>query len=280
MMKRMSALLVLLFALLFVNRPATAASGNPDPAQAIGQSSRLPALDGSCSRVPLCLTGSRVLNGEAYVNSAKLWQTNFSTGMLELLDLTTCQVIQRCPAPNPSAPSELAMYGGLLVEYDFGTGVLTAIDTTNCAVVWTCNPPGDDLAEGLTADGTYLYKADSRGIYRFSVDNVGTVTLAGFCANVPGDSYDGLTFCKQNGETLVALGYSGVLYQIDFNTCQVLASCQLNLGADGNGLASNFVDHVYVDNVNGNVDELNVGCSLPPVPVEATTWSGIKARFH
>ena len=279
MMKRMSALLVLL-ALLFVNHPATAASGNPDPASAIGQSSRLPALDGSCSRVPLCVTGSRVLNGEAYVASAKLWQTNFSINMLELVDLTTCQIVKRCPAPNPSAPSELAMYKGWLVEVDFGSGMLSAIDTSNCAVVWTCNPPGDDLAEGLAADGPYLYKADSQGIWQFSVDNTGTVTLGGFCANVPGDSYDGLTFCKQGGETLVALGYSGVMYQIDFNSCRVLASCQLNLGAEGNGLASNFVDHVYVDNVNGDVDELNVGCSLPPVPVEATTWSGIKARFH
>lgn len=271
---------VLVSVLISIPSTATFAAKDPpperllDPQGAIGSPGRRPTLDAVCTRINVCSSASRVLNGEAWVGGDQLWQTEIITNTLQLFDLNTCQIIRQCPAPGGSYPSELTLLNGTLYHYDFGTGLLYAIDPPTCLVMATCDPPGDDLAEGLTSDGTYLYRGDSEFIYKFlpPSDAGGDCRQVSVCPNPAGDSADGLTTC--NGQ-IIMLGYSGTAYRIDFNTCSVVGACQLNLGAEGNGLTSDHVGRLWTDHVNGNLDAVDVGCQIP-VPVRGSTWSGLK----
>lgn len=254
-----------------------AAAADSDPIDAVGLKWNGPTLDANCTRVNAC-TSTRVLNGEAWAAGSLVWQTDFTARFLELYDTATCQLVARCPAPGETSPSELTVLGGLLYHYDFGTGLLYGVDTNLCQAVTVCNPPGDDLAEGLTSDGTFLYKGDSQFIYKFLPAGAagGGCQEVARCPNPINDSADGLAFCN---DQLIMLGYSGAIYRIDFNTCTITGNCQLNNGADGNGITSDHAARLWADNVNGDLDLVDVGCSIP-IPVERQTWTGIKAFYR
>ena len=97
------------------------------------------------------------------------------------------------------------------------------------------------------------------------------------CPNPAGDSADGLTFC---GDNLIMLGYSGNLYEISPATCAVIGLCPLNAGASGNGITGDRNAVIFVDDiVSLNLDKVETGCDIP-VPVEASTWSGVKVRYR
>lgn len=250
----------------------------PDPAGAIGTPSHRPTLDAGCTRINACTSTNRLLNGEAWAGNNQIWQTEFNSNTIQLFDLNTCQVLRQCPAPGANYPSELTLLNGTLYHYDFGTGLIYAINPATCQVIATCDPPGDDLAEGLTSDGTYLYKGDSQSIYRFlppAPTGAGCQEVSR-CPNPQGDSADGLTLC--NG-LIIMLGYTGNVYSIDFNTGTAIGACQLNLGADGNGITSDRAGRLWADNVNGDLDAVDAGCQIP-VPVLSVTWTSIKSRYR
>lgn len=225
-----------------------------DPLGAVGLPA--PGREGvDCVRVPLCPNGA-VINGEAYAGNQKLWQSDFNAQLLKLVDVSSnCQVLTTCPTPGAISPSENTLLNGILYHYDFGTGLLYGINPSTCAVVSTCNPPGDDFAEGLTNDGTFLWKGDSTTLYKFNPTNCQIVSS---CPNPTGDSADGLSFC---GTYLVMLGYSGRIYQIDPTTCQVVSSCLLNQGAAGNGITSDRISKLFVDQ-SANIDQVDLGCNV------------------
>lgn len=256
---------------------AGGAAADTDPIDAVGSKWNEPTLDANCTRVNAC-TSSRQLNGEAWAGGSLLWQTDFGGGLLELYDTSTCQFVSRCVVPGGVSPSELTVLGGLLYHYDFGTGLLYGINTTSCQTASICNPPGDDQAEGLTSDGTYLYKGDSQFIYKFLPGGAagGGCQEVARCPNPAGDSADGLTFCN---DQLIMLGYSGIVYRIDFNSCTITGTCQLNAGASGNGIASDRTNRLWADNINGDIDLVDVGCSIP-IPVSRETWSSIKVFYR
>ena len=158
-------------------------------------------------------------------------------------------------SPGEPLPAKTTLLNGVLYHYDFGTGALYGIDTDTCAVVSTCDPPGDDLAEGLTNDGTFLWKGDSTTLYKF---DPATCEIVATCPNPAGDSADGLSMC---GSFLIMLGYSGVIYQIDPETCEVVSSCNLNAGPAGNGIASDRSSRLFVDQPD-NIDVVDLDCGV------------------
>jgi hypothetical protein len=188
-----------------------------DPVGAIGA----PALEEGigCNRIGICPTVANS-NGEAWAGNGQVWVTDFNAQQLRLVDTANgCSVIRSCPAPGGGSPSENSLIGNTLYHYDFALGIVFRIDATTCQLQGFCNPPGDDLAEGLTNDGQALWKGDSQALYKF--DPL-TCQVLQVCPNPPGDSADGLTMC---GKYLVMLGYSGRVYQIEPNTCTIVASC-------------------------------------------------------
>ena len=253
---------------------ASASSYGTDPAGAPGTTPQLPNTV-SCNRVPVC-TDTQIYNGEAFAGPGLIWRTNFVASTLELYDVNTCQVIKRCPAPGAVAPSELTLLNGILYHYDFGTGLLYGIDPNTCQVVYTCNPPGDDLGEGLTNDGTALWKGDSQNLYRFIPSASAGCQVVKVCPNPAGDSADGLSFC---GEHLIMLGYSGNLYEIDPASCTVLGLCPLNAGASGNGITSDRTAILYVDDVAPKLDRVDVGCRIP-TPTLKESWGHMKSVYR
>jgi hypothetical protein len=253
------------------------ASANPtDPVGAPGTAAtRLPNAV-SCNRINVCV-GNQAYNGEAFVAPGLIWRTNFFAYTLELYDVNACQVIRSCPAPGGNAPSELTLLNGILYHYDFGTGLLYGIDPNTCQVVSVCNPPGDDLGEGLTNDGTALWKGDGSNLYRFLPGPVAGCQVLSVCPNPAGDAADGLSFC---GEHLIMLGYSGNLYEIDPVSCAVLGLCPLNLGAQGNGITSDRTAILYVDDIATNLlDRVDVGCSIP-TPTLRQSWGLVKSTYR
>lgn len=225
-----------------------------DPVGAVGA----PAFEEGlgCDRVPLCASVASS-NGEAWVGNGQVWVTDFNAHQLRLVDTTQgCNVIRSCQAPGGGQPSEVTVLGNTIYHYDFGVGLLFRIDAQTCQLLSFCNPPGDDLAEGLTNDGQYLWKGDSQALYKF---DPATCQVVQVCPNPPGDSADGLTMC---GDYLIMLGYSGRIYQIDPSTCAVVSSCALFLGAAGNGVTSDRVDRLFVDQSNA-IDRVNLSCDMP-----------------
>ena len=271
----LSALSLTALLTAFATAPVAAPSDPSDPANAPGLGNGPTA---ACTRVNVC-TSTVLANGEAYAGSGLMWRTNFSAGTLELVDLANnCTVVKSCPAPGAISPSELTLLNGVLYHYDFGTDLLYAIDPATCQVLASCDPPGDDFAEGLTNDGVALWRSDSTVLIRFtppSAAGPGCEVLAR-CPLPPGDAADGLTMCEGN---LIMLGYSGTIYRIDPNTCEVTGRCDLNTGASGNGLSSNRMDTVFADNSNGDLDSIDVGCRIP-LPVSEQTWGAIKALYR
>ena len=255
---------------------AQASVGSTDPLGAPGTSApKLPNAV-SCARVNVC-AGATQYNGEAFVSPGLIWRTNFTAALLELYDVNACQVIRTCPAPSAAAPSELTLMNGILYYYDFVTGLLYGIDPNTCQVVYSCNPPGDDLGEGLTNDGTALWKGDGSNLYRFVPTVSGGCQVLGVCPNPVGDAADGLSFC---GEHLIMLGYSGNLYEIDPPSCQVLGLCPLNSGAQGNGITSDRTAILYVDDVITNqLDRVDVGCRIP-TPAVKQSWGLVKSTYR
>lgn len=75
------------------------------------------------------------------------------------------------------------------------------------------------------------------------------------------------------------LGYSGQVYQIRLTDCELVASCQLNIGPEGNGAASDGVSTLWMGNDNRALDILEADCSVP-VPVEQSTWGTLKSTFR
>jgi hypothetical protein len=243
-----------LLALALLGGLSTAQQQDPaDPIGAIGVPET--GLGVNCVRVPLC-PNAALINGEAYAGNNRLWQTDFNADVIKLVDVSNnCTVLQTCPAPGGLSPSENTLLGSTLYHYDFGTGLMYGINTANCAVVSTCNPPGDDFAEGLTNDGTFLWRGDSTTLYKFDPANCQVVAT---CPNPPGDSADGLSMC---GQFLLMLGYSGRVYQIDPTTCRVVSSCILNQGAAGNGIASDRISRLFADQPT-NIDQLDLDCDV------------------
>lgn len=267
-------LLVLTLLVPFTPISGAFAQQSSDPPSAIGLDHRRDQTNIACARVNIC-SSLPVINGEAWAGNNQVWQTDFFDRVITLRDVITCQVVKRCVVPNLISPSELTVWQGKLVLYDFITGLLYFIDPDSCNVLWTCDAPGDNSAEGLTSDGVYLYKASSDGVYKFTSTPNGCVVVS-VCPNPPGDSFDGLTMCHGN---LVGLGYSGTLYLMNPN-CGIIGSCPLNAGARGNGLASDGIGRVFVDDISAlTLDDVDVGCQIP-LPVEPTSWSGIKARYN
>ncbi len=212
-----------------------------------------------------------VINGEAYAGSGLLWQTDFDSQTIRLIDTSDCGVVQTCSVPS-GAPSENAFDGQYVYHYNFGTGLLYKIDPSDCTIPAQCNPPGDDLAEGLTFDGEFFWKGDSTTLFKIS--GPPSCSIISSCPNPAGDSADGLGVC---GNFLIMLGYSGTLYQIDRGTCEVVSSCALNAGSDGNGLTTDGVSSPFVDQP-GFIDVVNVDCGVsfeapkfdPPSPCSQT----------
>lgn len=233
--------------------PSAFAQDPTDPIGAVGT----PTEGGIvCERVGICPTIANS-NGDAWAGNGLIWITDFNAQQLRLVDTNNgCNVIRSCQAPGGGSPSENTLIGNTLYHYDFGAQLIFRIDATTCALLGFCNPPGDDLAEGLTNDGQYLWKGDSQALYKF--DPL-TCQVVQTCPNPPGDSADGLAMC---GNYLLMLGYSGQLYQIDPNTCTIVAQCALNQGAAGNGLASDRVDRLFVD-LPSNLDRVNLACDQP-----------------
>ncbi len=224
-----------------------------DPPGAVGKPSVADVV--GCNRVPLC-TAIANSNGEAWVANGQVWITDFAAGRLRLIDtLNGCTEISSCIAPGGGSPSENTLLGNVLYHYDFSAGLVFRVDPTNCTLLGFCNPPGDDLAEGLTNDGQYLWKGDSTSLYKF--DPV-TCQVVQTCANPPGDSADGLTMC---GQYLIMLGYSGTVYQIDPSTCTVVSTCTLNQGSSGNGITSDRLDRLFVDQP-ARLDLVDLVCNL------------------
>ncbi len=251
------------------------ADSKADPFSAPGQNG--PATPGAaCDRVNVCATPGVVYNGEAFAGMGRIWRTNFTDGVLELWDVVNCTILARCPDPaaGVGTPSELTVIGDILYHYNFGTGLIYAIDTNTCQEVARCDAPGNDLGEGLTNDGTYLWRSDGNELIQFTPPTAAAgCQIVGRCPLPAGDAGDGLTMCK---DQLVMLGYSGTLYTIDPVTCRITGVCDLNAGATGNGLAGNRSDTVLADNDNGDLDRVDVGCDIP-VPLENSTWGGVKA---
>ncbi len=271
LMKNLRMCLVLL-AILAIGSGVSFADGS-DPSGAVGINF---GATEECDRISVC-SSSDIANGEAWTPEGLLWQTDFSQGLLKLIDIDNdCTVVQTCPAPGGASPSENAFNGDYLYHYDFGTGMMYEIDPATCEVVSSANPPGDDSAEGLTYDfATGLFwKGDSTMLYGFTYTN-GTVNVVTTCPNPAGDSADGLAIC---GNYLLMLGYTGTLYQIDLDTCEEVSSCQLNAGAAGNGIASNLVSQLWVDQP-GFIDILDRDCDQP-VPTRDTSWGGLKSLFR
>lgn len=224
-----------------------------DPVGAIGS----PALEEGigCNRIGICPTIANS-NGEAWAGNGQVWVTDFNAQQLRLVDTNTCTVIRSCQAPGGGQPSENTLIGNTLYHYDFALGLVFRIDAATCQLQGFCNPPGDDLAEGLTNDGQYLWKGDSQALYKF---DPATCQVVQVCPNPPGDSADGLTMC---GNYLVMLGYSGRVYQIDPTTCAIVSSCALNQGAAGNGITSDRIDKLIVDQP-ANLDRVDLSCDHP-----------------
>jgi hypothetical protein len=266
-----------ILALLCLPIRAEAIVNHPtDPVGAPGSEASQTPNGSACARVNLC-TGTPVYNGEAFAGPSLLWRTNFFARTLELYDVAACRVIRDCPAPGGLAPSELTMLNGILYHYDFAAKLLYGIDPNTCQVVYTCDPPGDDLAEGLTSDGSALWKGDSQNLYRFIPTVGGGCQVLSVCPNPAGDSSDGLSFC---GEHLLMLGYSGNLYEIDPANCQVVGLCPLNLGASGNGIASDRNSILYVDDdTTLKLDRVDVGCDIP-VPAVSRSWGHVKSLYR
>ena len=238
---------------LLATAAATAQTIDPtDPVGAPG----LPGLGPlPCERIALCNTGVSLTNGEAYAGNGRLWQTDFNGGQLRLVDTKNdCNVLATCPIP-PGSPSENAYDGEFVYHYNFATGLIYQIDPDTCAIVSSCDAPGDDFAEGLTYDGEFFWKGDSTTLYKFTYA-AGNCQIVDSCPNPPGEAADGLAMC---GNLLNMLAYSGIIYQIDPVTCDVVGACQLNVGAAGNGVASDGVSDLFVDQPDF-IDVVNVDC--------------------
>lgn len=243
-----------LLAVSSIALPAPFTHDPMDPVGAVGVPDFEEGL--ACSRIGICASVASS-NGEAWAGNGLVWVTDFNAQQLRLVDTANnCAIVRSCAAPGGGFPSENTLIGNTLYHYDFGAGRIYRIDATTCALLGFCNAPGNDLAEGLTNDGRYLWKGDSQNLYKF--DPL-TCQVVQTCPNPPGDSADGLSMC---GEYLVMLGYSGRVYQIDPNTCTVVSSCALSAGADGNGLTSDRVDKLYVDRPN-SVDRVDFACDTP-----------------
>ncbi len=248
-------------------------ANSSDPAGAVGINN---GATEECDRISVC-SSSDLANGEAWTPEGYLWQTDFNAGELKLIDIENdCTVVSSRPAPGGSSPSENAYNGTYLYHYDFGTGMMYEIDPGTCTTVSSADPPGDDSAEGLTYDynSGLFWKGDSQMLYGFTYDN-GAINVVTTCANPAGDSADGLAVC---GSYLLVLGYSGTLYQIDLETCEEVSSCQLNAGALGNGIASDLVSTLWVDQP-GFTDILDRDCDQP-VSTEESTWGGLKSLYR
>lgn len=247
-----------------------------DPDGAPGTKVQRPPGVVACNRVSVCAGGS-LYNGQAFAGPGRIWRTNFFGRTLEFYDTDNCAVLTSCPAPGGVSPSELTLFSGVLYHYDFGTGLLYGIDPNTCLVVYVCDPPGDDLAEGLTHDGTALWKGDSHNLYRFLPTASGGCQVLSVCPNPAGDAADGLSFC---GDNLIMLGYSGTLYEIDPATCVTVGLCPLNEGASGDGITSDRSALLFVDNSSTNqLDRLDVGCDIP-VPTLRKSWGHVKSVYR
>jgi len=245
-----------------------------DPIGAVGQVNNGATED--CDRVSVC-SSAETANGEAWTPDGYIWQTDFGGGALNLIDVDSgCNILQSCPAPGGSSPSENAFNGDYLYHYDFGTGLMYEIDPASCQVLSSGNPPGDDSAEGLTYDYSsgLFWKGDSQMLHGFTYDS-GVINVVTTCPNPAGDSADGLAVC---GNYLLMLGYSGTLYQIDLDTCEEVSNCQLNAGAAGNGITSNLISTLWGDQP-GAIDILDRDCDQP-VPTQDASWGGLKSLFR
>jgi hypothetical protein len=248
-------------------------AAGPDPDGAIGQFMGTREV---CDRIPVC-SASVLANGEAWAGGGLLWQTDFNDHTLKLIDVdNSCEVLRTCPAPGDASPSENAYNGQYLYHYDFGTGLMYEIDPETCQVMSSGNPPGDDSAEGLTYDYQtgLFWKGDSSTLYGFTYVG-GVCTVMTQCANPAGDSADGLAVC---GRYLLMLGYSGTIYQFNLDTCELVSSCELNAGPAGNGITSDLVSTLWVDQP-GAIDIMNRQCDQP-VPVQESSWDSIKSFYR
>lgn len=59
----------------------------------------------------------------------------------------------------------------------------------------------------------------------------------------------------------------------------VRITCTLLFWRSATALLLTRTGRLWADNVNGDIDAVDVGCSIP-VPVAPTTWSGIKTLYR
>lgn len=213
-----------------------------------------------CTRSEVCSRdGLNSINGEAAIADGLFWQTDFNDRRLRLFDSRDgCRVIKAISVPG-GGPSENAFDGQYVYHYNFSTGLIYVYDPDTCELVNQCDAPGDDIGEGMTFDGEYLWKGDSSRLYRFEVLQDGTCNVVDSFPYPDNDAADGLGYCDG---LLIMLGYSGLIYQIDPTTRQVVGMCRLNNGNRGNGVTADGNLRVAVDQPT-SIDLLEIKCGEP-----------------
>ncbi len=218
-------------------------------------------------------------NGLAYAGGNLIWLA-YSDGYALLKDPTTCNVSKFCGLPGtPGASSELAYDGTFLYHYNFATGLIYKIDPNTCEVLASCDAPGDNLAEGLTWDGQYLWKGDSEALWRFTPPP--ECVVVGSCPNPAGDTANGLTMC---GSSLIMLGYSRRIYRIDPARCEAVEICTDPYA--GNGLTSDRSSFLYAEVPLGQpgddgsgIARIPIDCASPTA-TEDRSWGSVKALYR